>query len=85
MFAGVRRTLKPGGVLLLHGYTPKQLAYGTGGPSARENLYTRELLEDAFGDFDDVEVREYDIELREGSGHGGMSALIDFTARKPAA
>ena len=32
MFAGMQRALKPGGLLILQGYRPPQLAYGTGGP-----------------------------------------------------
>ncbi len=32
IFAGMKRTLKPGGMLLLHGYRPEQVDYGTGGP-----------------------------------------------------
>jgi SAM-dependent methyltransferase len=32
-WAGMRRALKPGGgLLIVQGYTPKQLDYGTGGP-----------------------------------------------------
>src|SRR4051812_16887135 len=31
IFDGMRRSLKPGGLLLLHGYTPRQLEYRTGG------------------------------------------------------
>jgi SAM-dependent methyltransferase len=31
MFEGIVRTLKPGGLLLLQGYTPQQLDYKTGG------------------------------------------------------
>jgi 2-polyprenyl-3-methyl-5-hydroxy-6-metoxy-1,4-benzoquinol methylase len=34
IIAGIRRTLKPGGTLILQGYTPKQIEYGTGGPPA---------------------------------------------------
>jgi cyclopropane fatty-acyl-phospholipid synthase-like methyltransferase len=34
IFAGVRRALKAGGLLLLQGYRPEQLNYKTGGPSA---------------------------------------------------
>lgn len=83
IFAGLRRTLKPGGLLILQGYRPKQLDYGTGGPRAIENLYTRELLEAAFGDFTDVMIREHDSEVDEGDGHRGMSALIDLVGRKP--
>ena len=47
-WAGMRRTLKPGGLLIIQGYTPKQLKYGTGGPKKLDNLYTRAMLEDAF-------------------------------------
>jgi SAM-dependent methyltransferase len=82
-WAGVRRTLKPGGLLILQGYTPKQLHYGTGGPKELENLYTRELLEETFGDFTDFRITEEERELQEGTSHGGMSALIAFTAKKP--
>lgn len=82
IFAGIKQALKPGGLLLLEGYRPKQLEYKTGGPSKIENLYTRELLEAAFADFASIEIREYDAEIQEGAGHGGMSALIDLVGRK---
>ena len=82
IFAGIKRTLKPGGLLLIEGYRPKQLEYKTGGPSKVENLYTRELLEDAFGDFAALDIREYDSVIEEGAGHGGLSALIDLVGRK---
>lgn len=83
IFAGIRRALKPGGLLLLEGYRPEQLAYGTGGPKQVENLYTRATLEAAFGDFRDLEIVEYDAELDEGAAHTGPSALIDLIGRKP--
>jgi hypothetical protein len=35
---GMRQTLKPGGLLILQGYTPKQLEYATGGPKQIQNL-----------------------------------------------
>ena len=82
IFAGIKKTLKPGGLLLLEGYGPKQLEYKTGGPSDLARLYTPELLREAFGDFSSIEVREYDAELREGSRHSGMSALVDLVGRK---
>ena len=82
IFAGIKRTLKRGGLLLLEGYTPRQLEYKTGGPSKIENLYTRDMLEKAFGDFASLDIREYDAEIHEGAGHGGMSALIDVVAVK---
>ena len=85
IFEGMKRTVKPGGLLLMQGYRPEQIEYATGGPRARENLYTRALLEEAFAGFAILRLHEHDDEIREGPGHAGMSALIDLIARKPAA
>lgn len=82
VFDNLKRALKPGGLLLMEGYTPKQREYKTGGPSEVENLYTHELLEKSFADFASVEIAEYDKDIQEGPGHGGMSALIDLVGRK---
>jgi cyclopropane fatty-acyl-phospholipid synthase-like methyltransferase len=82
IFAGIKKTLKPGGLLLLEGYGLKQLEYKTGGPSNPTQLYTRELLEQAFGDFSSLDIREYDRVVNEGDRHAGMSALIDAVGRK---
>jgi len=84
IFAGMVRTLAPGGLLLIEGYTPRQLDYGTGGPGEIDNLYTEALLREAFASLDILELRGYDAELAEGGGHRGPSALIDLVARKPA-
>ena len=80
---GMRRALKSGGLLILQGYTPKQLDYGTGGPKELDRLYTRALLEQAFGDFRDLKFTEEEREIHEGVAHGGMSAMIGLTGRKP--
>jgi cyclopropane fatty-acyl-phospholipid synthase-like methyltransferase len=81
-WAGMRKALKTGGLLIVQAYTPKQLTYGTGGPKEPENLYTRAMLETAFGDFRDVKIVEEEREIHEGTSHGGMSAVINFTGRK---
>jgi cyclopropane fatty-acyl-phospholipid synthase-like methyltransferase len=81
-WAGMRKTLKPGGLMIIQGYTPKQLQYGTGGPPEIENLYTRAMLEEAFRGFRNVKIVEEELEMHEGTAHGGMSAVINFTARK---
>jgi SAM-dependent methyltransferase len=82
VFDGFRAALCPGGLLLLHGYAPRQVDYGTGGPPHRENMYTLPMLNETFGDFEILESRDYDAEIEEGAGHSGMSGLIDFIARK---
>lgn len=81
--AGMKQAVKPGGVLLLQGYTPKQLEFRTGGPSALENLYTEAMLREEFADWEIVLLREYEDTITEGTAHVGRSALIDLVARKP--
>jgi SAM-dependent methyltransferase len=83
-FAAMKQLTSPGGRILLHGYTPRQLDFGTGGPSAIENLYTRPMLLVAFADWEIEEMVEYEDEISEGSGHKGRSALIGLVARKRA-
>jgi SAM-dependent methyltransferase len=83
IFAGIKSTLKPGGLILLEGYRPEQIAYKTGGPSQIEHLYTSAMLREAFADFDILELRDHDSVIKEGDHHVGMSALVDLVARKP--
>jgi hypothetical protein len=45
-----------------------------------KNLYTQEMLEDAFSDFDDLLIVEEEREMHEGTSPRGMSALINLTA-----
>jgi cyclopropane fatty-acyl-phospholipid synthase-like methyltransferase len=82
LFRRMKSALKPDGLILLQGYTPKQLDYKTGGPPNLDHLYTEELLRDAFGDMSLLELRAYEATLREGTQHSGQSALIGMVARK---
>ena len=81
-FAHLKGALKPGGLLLMQGYRPEQLKYRTGGPPDGERLLTRAILEQGFGDMAELDIREHDSTIGEGSAHVGMSALIDLVARK---
>ena len=83
MFQGMVRALKPGGVLILQGYGPEQLRYGTGGPKQLENLYTEALLRESFASLEILHLVSHEGVVDEGAGHKGMSALIDLVARKP--
>lgn len=82
-FAVIKQLVRSGGRLLLQGYTPKQLDYQTGGPSAVENLYTVANLSAAFDDWHIEELVDYEDDIAEGDGHRGRSALIGLVARKP--
>ena len=82
-FDRMKAATRPGGLILLHGYRPEQIADGTGGPPSAANMYTADILRDAFRDWDILVLKEYDREIQEGAGHAGMSALIDLVVRKP--
>jgi SAM-dependent methyltransferase len=82
VFAGIKRALRPGGLLLMQGYRVGQLQYGTGGPANEANHWTRALIEQFFSDMGSLDIREHDSVIREGAHHVGMSALIDVVARK---
>jgi SAM-dependent methyltransferase len=82
LFQNMLSSLKPGGVLILQGYTAKQLDYGTGGPKLLSHLYTPEMLRDAFSVLHIQVLQEYDTERKEGDGHKGPSALIGLVGKK---
>ena len=82
MFSNIIRCLKPGGILILQGYTPKQLEFKTGGPPCIDHLYTTTLLQEKFGSMEILDLVEYEDDMTEGSQHHGRSALIGMVARK---
>lgn len=81
-FFGMKQALESGGLLILQGYRPEQIEYGTGGPKRRENMYTEKLLLDSFADLEILQLASHDNLVHEGSGHSGMPALIDLVARR---
>jgi 2-polyprenyl-3-methyl-5-hydroxy-6-metoxy-1,4-benzoquinol methylase len=83
LFQQMRSSLKLGGILILQGYTPKQLEYKTGGPPDINHLYTTELIQDLLKGMKVIDWREYEAEIHEGDGHHGMSALMGVVAQKP--
>ena len=83
LFARMRHSLKPGGTLIIQGYTPRQLDFNTGGPGKLAHLYDEALMLEAFGELDILDLRTYEAEITEGTGHQGMSGLLGLTARKP--
>jgi 2-polyprenyl-3-methyl-5-hydroxy-6-metoxy-1,4-benzoquinol methylase len=82
IFQQVKQTLKPGGIFILQGYTPKQLEYKTGGPSLIEHLYTEEMIRELSHGFKILDLCCYEKELSEGPRHTGMSALLGLVSKK---
>jgi cyclopropane fatty-acyl-phospholipid synthase-like methyltransferase len=82
LFRLMDQSLKVGGLMILQGYGQKQLQYNTGGPGVLENLYTEELLKNAFQDYQILDCTTYEKEIDEGDGHAGMSALVGYVGKK---
>jgi 2-polyprenyl-3-methyl-5-hydroxy-6-metoxy-1,4-benzoquinol methylase len=82
IFRQVQIALKPSGIFILQGYTPKQLKYKTGGPSLIEHLYTEDMIRKLSDGFEILDLRCYEKELAEGARHTGMSALLGMAAKK---
>jgi len=83
IFRGFQESLVPGGLLILEGYGPRQLQFKTGGPGVAENLYTLDLLREAFSGWAVLASRDCDAVLNEGTAHVGPSHLISAVLQKP--
>lgn len=80
--ASAKAGLREGGIFMLESYTPEQLKFRTGGPSDVDFLTTLAQLEPDFKDFE-IEFRsEATRNISEGIGHQGVSAVVQFIARK---
>jgi cyclopropane fatty-acyl-phospholipid synthase-like methyltransferase len=83
LFRRIDASLKPGGVLVIQGYTPAQLQFKTGGPGKLDHLYDEPLIRSAFPGYTVLDLSIYEAEIAEGRAHCGMSGLLGFVGRKP--
>ena len=76
--------VRPGGVVLLEGFTPAQLANQrpSGGPSDVAMMFTAEMLAGDFEGFEIEHLVEEEVELAEGDGHRGPADVVRMIARK---
>ncbi len=81
----IKKLVKPGGRVLIQGYTPKQLLYKTGGPAQEANLYTADFIRDRLSGWSEIKLSEYERVLSEGVAHSGQSALLGAIFQKPLA
>lgn len=68
--------LKPGGTLILEGFSKKQIHNNTGGPQNIDMLFSIEELENDFQAFSKLKIKEAETELKEGQFHQGKSSVI---------
>lgn len=74
--------LRPGGVLILEAYTPRQLGYGTGGPPDPDRLMTLAGLREELEGLALEVAEETEREIHEGAKHDGLSHVVRIVARR---
>lgn len=86
MHRRMAEALRPGGLLLLEGYTPRQLAHraagSVGGPPDATMLFEPDALRQDLAGLEIVELQETEADLAEGKRHTGRSAVVRLIARK---
>ncbi|MFZ9388536.1 MAG: class I SAM-dependent methyltransferase [Chitinophagaceae bacterium] len=89
--SGLHRSLgelvKPGGLVILEGFSKKHLEYLTkdekvGGPRDIESLFSMEEMHEEFPGFDPDVLEETEIHLHEGEFHVGLGSVIRFVGRR---
>jgi len=93
--AGVRKEfhqklasmLKPGGILILEGFSKQHLEFNSknpqaGGPKDLGMLFSEEELQDDFSGFRIQFLEERIVNLNEGEFHSGESAVVRLVAEK---
>jgi len=68
--------LKPGGILILEGFSKKQINNNSGGPRDLDMLFSVEELKSDFGSFSELKITEDDAQLNEGPFHKGTASVI---------
>ncbi len=68
--------LKPGGTLILEGFSKKQINYKTGGPRDIDMLFSKQEMEIDFFSLSKLTITEAEVILDEGTFHRGLASLI---------
>jgi SAM-dependent methyltransferase len=84
LHGAVVAALRPGGVFILEAYTPRQLEHQTGGPRQVDMLMTLDAVRAELAGLELIHGEELLREIHEGVHHGGLSAVLQVIARKPA-
>ncbi|MCB0505111.1 MAG: class I SAM-dependent methyltransferase [Cyclobacteriaceae bacterium] len=75
--------LKPGGLIILEGFSKKQLNYSSGGPKNLDMLFSLKEIESDFDGLETLVLDEKLIELDEGLFHQGDASVVRFVGKKP--
>jgi SAM-dependent methyltransferase len=76
------KSLKPGGQLIIEGYSDKQLGRDSGGPKDLGLLYSPDVLKEYLKPLQIIQFEEKEITLSEGEFHKGEGVVIRAAAQK---
>jgi len=78
----VIKALRPGGVLILEAYIPKQLEFSTGGPASAGLMMTLDKVTQELQGMELALAQEIERDVIEGKYHNGRAAVLQILARK---
>ncbi|NOY67424.1 MAG: methyltransferase domain-containing protein [Gammaproteobacteria bacterium] len=78
----VIQSLRPGGVLILEAYIPRQLDFATGGPGDVSLMMSLEKLTAELQGLSFEVAQEIERDVIEGKYHHGRAAVVQILARK---
>ena len=82
VYERVEKGLKIGGMFVMEMFTPRQLEFGTGGPSIVEMMVNEEIIRKELKGFDYKVLIERDRDIIEGNAHSGKCAVVQLLAIK---
>jgi hypothetical protein len=82
MYTHIFEQLKPGGTVLIEGFSEKNLGLGSGGPQDLSMLFTEAKIKSLLSGFQNIRVWEECVELNEGMYHQGTGMGHSGYSRK---
>lgn len=83
VYAQAAAGVRPGGVIILEAYAPKQVEHRTGGPvDSPEILVPLEVVRDEFPGVTWEIAREIERDVVEGEAHSGRAAVVQLLGRR---
>jgi SAM-dependent methyltransferase len=74
--------LKPGGMLILEGFSKDQINNLTGGPKSLDLLFSPQELKADFDELSEIKLTETETYLNEGEHHMGRASIIRLIGKK---
>ncbi len=74
--------LKPGGTILLEGFSKEQINKDTGGPKDITMLFSEDELRGDFDSLSEMKFNKTEVDLNEGLYHQGIASVIQLVGKK---